>query len=71
MTEIIEAKVEGRELVTPPVTEQAEVINLMDALKKSVQQVAPPAKVSNGKKPSRATASSSRQRTAAKKKKSG
>jgi DNA end-binding protein Ku len=72
MTAMIEAKVEGRELVTPPVTEQAEVINLMDALKKSVQQVAPPEKAStNGKKPSRATATSARQRTAAKKKKSG
>ena len=36
MTKLIEAKVEGRELVTPPATEEPHVINLMDALKRSV-----------------------------------
>jgi DNA end-binding protein Ku len=72
MTEMIEAKVEGLELVTPPVPEQTEVINLMDALKKSVQQVKPPVRpASNGKKPAKAAAASSRQRSGAKKKKSG
>lgn len=38
LTELIEAKVEGRELVTPPAAEEPQVINLMDALKKSVAQ---------------------------------
>jgi DNA end-binding protein Ku len=38
LTELIEAKVAGKELVSPPPTEEPAVINLMDALKKSVQQ---------------------------------
>lgn len=33
---LIEAKVEGKEIVSPPPTDEPEVINLMDALKKSV-----------------------------------
>jgi DNA end-binding protein Ku len=33
---LIEAKVQGKEIVAPPATEEPEVINLMDALKKSV-----------------------------------
>jgi DNA end-binding protein Ku len=37
---LIEAKVEGKELVTPPAAEEPRVINLMDALKKSVREVA-------------------------------
>jgi len=36
LRKIIEAKVEGKELVTPPEVETPKVINLMDALKKSV-----------------------------------
>jgi DNA end-binding protein Ku len=36
LRELIEAKVQGKELVTPPKAEQPHVINLMDALKKSV-----------------------------------
>ncbi|MBW8885617.1 MAG: hypothetical protein JF612_12780, partial [Planctomycetia bacterium] len=36
LTKLIEAKVEGKELVTPPAREEPKVINLMDALKKSV-----------------------------------
>jgi DNA end-binding protein Ku len=36
MRKLIEAKVEGKELVTPPPSEEPQVINLMDALKKSV-----------------------------------
>jgi DNA end-binding protein Ku len=38
MTQLIEAKVAGKEIVTPPQAEQPHVINLMDALKKSVAQ---------------------------------
>lgn len=34
--ELIEAKVAGRELVSPPASDEPHVINLMDALKKSV-----------------------------------
>jgi DNA end-binding protein Ku len=36
LRKIIEAKVEGKELVSPPEVETPKVINLMDALKKSV-----------------------------------
>jgi DNA end-binding protein Ku len=38
LKQLIEAKVEGREIVGPQVEEQAPVINLMDALRKSVAQ---------------------------------
>jgi len=36
LTKLIEAKVQGKEIVAPPVHEQAQIINLMDALKQSV-----------------------------------
>jgi DNA end-binding protein Ku len=36
LTQLIEAKVEGKELVTPPPSEAPQVINLMEALRKSV-----------------------------------
>lgn len=39
LTELVEAKVAGRELVAPPHEEHAQVINLMDALKQSVAQL--------------------------------
>src|SRR5262245_6483635 len=44
LTQLIEAKVEGKEIVAPPQVEEAQVINLMDALKKSLemQGAAPP-----------------------------
>ncbi len=38
LKQLIEAKVEGREIVGPQIDEQAPVINLMDALRKSVAQ---------------------------------
>ena len=44
LKELIEAKVEGREVVASPATEEGpQVINLMDALRKSVQQTNGPA----------------------------
>ena len=36
LTELIEAKVEGKEVVAPPAEEETQVINLMDALRQSV-----------------------------------
>jgi len=36
LTQLIQAKVEGKEVVTPPAAEEPHVINLMDALKRSV-----------------------------------
>jgi DNA end-binding protein Ku len=44
MTQLIQAKVEGQELVSPPAEEEPHVINLMEALKASVSQVKPPKK---------------------------
>lgn len=41
MKKLIDAKVHGREVVTPEVEEEPEVINLMDALKKSLGKPAP------------------------------
>jgi DNA end-binding protein Ku len=42
LTTLIEAKVEGKELVTPPAEEEPHVINLMDALKASVKRAEKP-----------------------------
>jgi DNA end-binding protein Ku len=42
LTTLIEAKVQGKELVAAPVHEQAQIINLMDALKKSLAKVRGP-----------------------------
>jgi DNA end-binding protein Ku len=41
LTALIQAKVEGKELVTPEATHEPRVINLMDALKASLEQVKP------------------------------
>jgi DNA end-binding protein Ku len=75
LTELIEAKVAGKELVSPPASQEPGVINLMDALKQSVQQVKPPKRAAASEKPAKKTAASARQRTEVKtggrKKKSG
>jgi DNA end-binding protein Ku len=76
LTELIEAKVAGKELVTPPASQEPGVINLMDALKQSVQQVKPPKRAAESEKPAKKTAASAKQRTAeertsGRKKKSG
>jgi DNA end-binding protein Ku len=42
LTKLIEAKVAGQEVVAPPVHEQAQVINLMDALRQSVAKMQKP-----------------------------
>jgi len=66
LTQLISSKVEGKELVTPPAEELPHVINLMDALKASVQQVKVPAKPGPvAKKPERKMAASKTKRTAA------
>ena len=43
LTELIEAKVKGEEVVAPPDEEEAPVINLMDALKQSLGRAKPAA----------------------------
>ena len=71
LTQLIELKVEGKEIVSPPAVEEREIINLMDALKESVNRVATPPKrkkpAASKKKPARKMASSSTQRSTAKK----
>jgi len=39
LTALIEAKIQGQEIVAPPVQEHPQIINLMDALKQSVEKV--------------------------------
>lgn len=67
LTELIQAKVEGRELVAAPAQEHAHVINLMDALKQSVQNLQVQ---EEAPKPEKKTAPSKKTGEGAKKKKS-
>ncbi|HYV37482.1 MAG TPA: Ku protein [Gemmataceae bacterium] len=72
LTQLIEAKVAGKEIVAPPVQEQAHIINLMDALRQSVAkaQKEAPAAVA-GKPPKKMAPSVQKPERAARKKKSG
>ena len=76
LTQLIEAKVAGKEVVAPPAGEEPHVINLMDAIKESMKQIKVPA--ASAEKPARKAAASKTTRaqpaagkTAAKKRKSG
>ncbi len=76
LTELIQAKVEGKELVTPEASEEPQVINLMEALKASLEQVTPSSKAPKSKSPSKTTratksAAKSSTKTTTRKKKSG
>ncbi len=62
LTTLIEAKVEGREIVTPPVVEDRPVVNLLEALKQSVAAAQDGDDKSSGKK----MAGSSKKKTARK-----
>jgi len=58
LKELIQAKIEGKELVTPPAAEEPRVINLMDALKKSVAAAKKDGREEpRGRKPRKTTAS--------------
>jgi len=70
LTQLIEAKVQGKEIVTPPAEEQAQVINLMEALKASISQLGPAAAEPAEAKPPKKTARSTRKPAEEKKKKS-
>ncbi len=63
LSQLIETKIEGKELIKPPETEAPNIINLMDALKASIEQIPVPqqdkglstgkeSKASRGSKPS-------------------
>jgi DNA end-binding protein Ku len=61
LTQLIEAKIKGEEIVAPPVHEMPQVINLMEALKKSVAQAESSGqKEATGAKPPRKMAPSVR-----------
>jgi len=71
LTQLIEAKVEGRELVTPPAEEERPIINLMEALKQSVARVKQPSaarKTTAKKTPTRKMEASTRKRSTTKRK---
>jgi DNA end-binding protein Ku len=70
LTKLIEAKVAGEEIVTPPAHEEAQVINLMDALKQSVERMkgAGTQQKGAGKPPKRMAASKSGEERARKRK---
>jgi DNA end-binding protein Ku len=67
LTQLIEAKVAGKEVVSPPAGPEPGVINLMDALKQSVQQVKPPKRAAASEKPAKKTAASAKERIASEK----
>jgi DNA end-binding protein Ku len=71
LKELIDAKIEGKEIVAPPETPaEPQVINLMDAIRKSMKQIKP---VAEEKKPSRKRRGASERPlpAAARRKKSG
>jgi DNA end-binding protein Ku len=67
LTRLIEAKVAGEEIVAPPQTEPAQIINLMDALRQSVAQAR--RQGANGHIPSPKTATSNGKASPARKRK--
>jgi DNA end-binding protein Ku len=60
LSEIIQAKVDGKELVTPPAPEEPHVINLMDALKKSVAAAKKRGREEGSRKPKKTAAAEHR-----------
>jgi DNA end-binding protein Ku len=73
LTKLIETKVAGQEIVQAPIEEGPAVINLMDALKASVEQAKrkAPAKTAARKMPEKKVPEPARTRAPAKKKKTG
>jgi DNA end-binding protein Ku len=67
LTQLIESKVEGKEIVAPPAGEEPHVINLMDAIQQSLKQTRP---ATRAEKPARKAAASKKTREAEVEKKS-
>lgn len=68
LTKLIESKVEGKELVAAPPSEEPHVINLMDAIKESMKKIKVPAKAAAEKPPRKVAGSkTAREAPAAKK----
>jgi DNA end-binding protein Ku len=70
LTELINAKVEGKQIVAPPSEEPAPVINLMDALRKSVAHAKHGAPARGEKPPKKLAASRRRAESAPRRRKS-
>jgi DNA end-binding protein Ku len=71
LTQLIEAKVAGEELVAPPVHDHPQIINLMDALKKSLEKLEKPGKeVSKARPPKKMAPSKPARASETRKKKS-
>lgn len=71
LTTLIEAKAQGKELVAPPVYEQAQIINLMDALKQSVARVQQTIGAAEEKPPKKMAPSKRKEAGGGRKRKSG
>jgi len=69
LTKLIEAKVAGAEIVAPPVQEQAQIINLMDALRQSVDKAKGGAEQEEAGRPPKKVARSDRPATEKRKRK--
>src|SRR5262249_38519257 len=65
LTQLVEAKVAGKEIVAAPVHEHAHIINLMDALRQSVAKVQGSATVAASAKPPKKMAASRKLETGA------
>lgn len=68
LMELVKAKVAGKEPVISKAPEQGKVVNLMDALKASLEEERAPAAASKEKKPAKAKAKAKAKKPAAKKK---
>jgi DNA end-binding protein Ku len=71
LTQLIEAKVAGKEIVAPPAHEHAQIINLMDALKQSVAKAQKEVPEEKATKPPKKMAGSVRKERGGRKQKSG
>jgi DNA end-binding protein Ku len=71
LTELINKKVAGEEIVAPPVHEEGQIINLMDALKGSLAKLQQPEPVEEAASPGKKMAPSVRKSKPAAKRKSG
>jgi non-homologous end joining protein Ku len=71
LTKLIESKVAGQEIVEAPPVEGPAVINLMDALKASVEKTKVKAHAASRKAPEKKMPAAARKRAPAKKKKIG
>jgi DNA end-binding protein Ku len=71
MTQIVQRKIEGQEIVVPQYHEPAQIFNIMDALKQSLAEVQKGQPAAAGKPPRKMAPSKSKPAAPARKRKSG